>query len=198
MGALRAAEIPRVVGIGRVFEMYRTGAIERDDEVALLFAPETYQPLTVPLINVRYAVERLVRSATLNRRSGISIIEACSQLHYTERTYRNILRNSKLAQNTDVEDIIKLLRTIDLKRDDAQCLLETIVELKPSRDLPRSPVAEPGDERIAADIRVHDRESAEAAIMVWESGDCVDFGEQRALPRSSRPWSYGAQSPSGL
>src|SRR5262245_47591797 len=30
MGALRAAEIPRVIGVGRIFEMYRAGAIERD------------------------------------------------------------------------------------------------------------------------------------------------------------------------
>src|SRR5947209_1003668 len=32
MGALRAAEVPGVIGVGRIYDMYRTGAIERDDE----------------------------------------------------------------------------------------------------------------------------------------------------------------------
>ena len=70
MGALRAAEVRKVIGVGRIFEMYSTGTIERDDEVALLFDPDTHNPLTEPLVNVRYAVERLVRSATLSRRRG--------------------------------------------------------------------------------------------------------------------------------
>src|SRR5688572_13098200 len=35
MGALRAAEIPRVMGVGRIYEMFSMGTIDRDDEVAL-------------------------------------------------------------------------------------------------------------------------------------------------------------------
>jgi len=45
MGALRAAEVPKVIGIGRIFEMYSTGAIERDDEVAVVFDSDTHRPL---------------------------------------------------------------------------------------------------------------------------------------------------------
>src|SRR5439155_16197191 len=127
---LRAAEVPMVIGVGRIYEMYRTGAIERDDEVALLFNPDTYEPLTEPMVNVRHAVERLVRSATLTRDAGNAILEACAQLHYTERTYQNIFKASKLAGNLDTHDIIQLLRNFDLKRDDAQFLLETIALTK--------------------------------------------------------------------
>ncbi|RYD65608.1 MAG: hypothetical protein EOP83_07015, partial [Verrucomicrobiaceae bacterium] len=36
MGALRAAEIPQMLGVGRVYGMYRDGVIDRDDEVAVL------------------------------------------------------------------------------------------------------------------------------------------------------------------
>jgi hypothetical protein len=46
MGALRAAELHRygMIGVGRVFEMYRDG--EEDDAlVALEFEPETFRPL---------------------------------------------------------------------------------------------------------------------------------------------------------
>jgi ribosomal protein S12 methylthiotransferase accessory factor len=167
-----------VVGVGRIFEMYSTGMIDCDDEVALLFHPDTYRPLTVPLINVRYAVERLVRSATLSRSAGDAIIEACKQLHYTKRTYPTIFSNSKLAQNLDVDDIIRLLRNFDLKRDDAQFLLETIAQvIPPAAVAARSPVAEPAEGIVAPEQRAHDRESAEARVLVWESGDVVDFPE---------------------
>ena len=52
MGALRAAEVSSVVGIERVFEMYRTGLIDRDDEVAVLMNPDTQEALTEPLVNI--------------------------------------------------------------------------------------------------------------------------------------------------
>ena len=176
MGALRAAEIPKVKGVGRIFEMYRSGAIDRDDEVALLFAPETYQPLTVPLINFRYAVERLMRSTTLRREDGNALIEACAKLHYKRRTYQEIFDNSELARNKDVKDIIQLLKSFDLKRDDAQFLLETLADLK---EYPvEIPISKPEDstsESVAIETRVQTIEDINAPILVWESGDAANF-----------------------
>lgn len=172
MGALRAAEIPRVVGVGRIFEMYRAGTIERDDEVALLFDPDTFKPVTEPLINVRYAVERLVRSTTLSRDAGNALIEACAQLHYTQRTYGAIFRNSALAHNHDIDDIVRLLRNFDVKRDDAQFLLETLAQL----DAPPSvtPSLAPAEAVTrAAEPRVQATEDSDAPILIWESGDSL-------------------------
>lgn len=178
MGALRAAEIPRVIGVGRIFEMYRAGTIERDDEVALLFAPDTYQPITVPLVNLRYAVERLVRSATIGRDDGNALIDACSKLHFKQRTYKTIFENSKLSQNRDVEEIIQLLRNFDLKRNDAQFLLETLADLEaPAPVVPASVAVDPDTEVMATETRVQATEDSDAPIMVWESGDSVILTE---------------------
>ena len=129
MGALRAAEIPEMHGIGRIFEMYRFGAIERDDEVALLFDPYTFKPLTVPLVNLRYGVERLVRSATLSKDVGDALIPACSELHYRDRTYTAIFNNSSLSNNRDREEIAQLLRRFDLKREDVFSLIEELAQI---------------------------------------------------------------------
>jgi ribosomal protein S12 methylthiotransferase accessory factor len=177
MGALRAAEVPTVVGVGRIFEMYRTGLIERDDEVAVLLDPDTHQALTEPLVNVRFAVERLVRTGTLNREAGAEIVDVCARMHYTERTYRNILAHSRLAANKDVDDIIQLLQTFDLKRDDAQLLLEIISTAKAPP--PRPVVARvPYVMRTADDYqRVKVHEHSGAPVMVWESGDSLKFSE---------------------
>ena len=178
MGALRAAEVSTVIGVGRVFEMYSTGTIERDDEVAILFDPDTHRPLTEPLVNVRYAVERLVRSATLARNAGDALIESCARLHYTERTYRNILQNSTLAHNLDVDDIIRFLHNFDLKRDDAQFLLETIAIANGATAVAS---AHSAAEDVAAPTpvahRANDREAIDARVLIWESGDVVEFTE---------------------
>jgi ribosomal protein S12 methylthiotransferase accessory factor len=177
MGALRAAEVPPIVGVGRIFEMYRSGIIDRDDEVAVLINPETYAALTEPLVNVRFAVERLVRSGTLSRDDGKAIVEAGARLHYTERTYPTILSHSKLAGNRDVDDIIQLLQTFDLKRDDAQLLLETVSTAKAPQPHPsgtRAPYVHRAAEKHK---RVNVREPSEAPVTVWESGDSVSFSE---------------------
>lgn len=174
MGALRAAEIPAVIGVGRIVEMYRTGLIERDDEVAVLIDPDSGRALTVALVNVRFAVERLVRTGTLNRADGTAIVDAALRLHYTQRTYRTIIDESLLAANHDRADVIKLLETFDLKADDAQLLVETIASEHRGHD-----GSADGTARRTTKIIPHARmrEPATAPVLVWESGDRVDFDE---------------------
>ena len=55
MGALRAAEMGHygMTGVGRIFKMYASGEVQGDDEVALVFDPETMEPLSEPLVNLR-------------------------------------------------------------------------------------------------------------------------------------------------
>lgn len=50
MGALRAAELWRygAVGIGRIFESYKSGEVQDDAWVAMTYDPVTYRPLTDP------------------------------------------------------------------------------------------------------------------------------------------------------
>ena len=50
MGALRAAELWRygAVGIGSIFNAYRTGEAQDDAWVAMTYDPDTFRPLTEP------------------------------------------------------------------------------------------------------------------------------------------------------
>jgi len=50
MGAIRAAECWRygMIGVGKIFEAYRSGQCEDDAWVALSYDPETNRPLTEP------------------------------------------------------------------------------------------------------------------------------------------------------
>ncbi|HEX2730261.1 MAG TPA: TfuA-like protein, partial [Polyangiaceae bacterium] len=126
MGALRAAEVPGVVGVGRVFEMFRSGALEDDDEVAITFDPDTHRPLCEPMVNVRYAVERLVTPGTISREAGSAIVRAAKALPYRDRTYPHILRSAGLGQRADAKVLQSMLSAHDLKREDAITLLEVL------------------------------------------------------------------------
>ena len=50
MGALRASELWRygAVGVGRIFEAYKSGEVQDDAWVAMTYDSDTYRPLTEP------------------------------------------------------------------------------------------------------------------------------------------------------
>ncbi|MBO9518062.1 MAG: YcaO-like family protein [Porphyrobacter sp.] len=60
IGAMRAAELDRfgMVGIGTLYEAYRSGALVRDDAVMLVHAPAElgFAPLSIPLVDAEYAL----------------------------------------------------------------------------------------------------------------------------------------------
>ena len=179
MGALRAAEVPGVIGVGRVFQMFKDGTIERDDEVALLFDPDSFRSVTEPMVNIRHAVERLVSAETIAASVGKRIVAAAARLHYRDRAYPRILREAGLGDRSDLADLQRILRSFDLKREDAQLLLERLPEYLDRRaPEPGAPVVqlsgpEYADQMTGAEaIATFD---ADAPVLLWESGDVVEF-----------------------
>jgi hypothetical protein len=93
MGALRAAELAPygMVGNGVVFEMYRDGTIDADDEVAVPHTEDLdYRKLGVPLVNVRHAVAAAQRAGVLADAEAAAVVAAGQALHYTGRSWRDI------------------------------------------------------------------------------------------------------------
>ncbi|HEU5353236.1 MAG TPA: TfuA-like protein [Actinocrinis sp.] len=90
MGALRAAELYPygMIGHGAVFEMYRQGTIDADDEVAVMHgaAPE-YRRMSDSLVVFRYAVAGALEAGEIDRRGAETIIRHAAALHYTERRW---------------------------------------------------------------------------------------------------------------
>lgn len=50
MGALRAAELWRygAIGVGAIFEAYKSGEVQDDAWVAMTYDPDTFRPITDP------------------------------------------------------------------------------------------------------------------------------------------------------
>jgi ribosomal protein S12 methylthiotransferase accessory factor len=179
MGALRAAEVPGVIGIGRVFEWYRDQVITRDDEVALLFDPHSGRAQTVPAVSVRFAVERLCSLGTISLEMGDSLISAALKIPYKERTYPMILEAAGVANRSDSQDLMAMLQAHDVKYRDAQAVLEAIdrhrrrPETSPGRvDVTEAAASTSSTAGPARQLRPTERE-----ILVWESGDRAPHDE---------------------
>ena len=54
MGALRASELDRygMIGVGWVYDRFRTSAVRNDADVALVYSPFDFKPMTVPMVDL--------------------------------------------------------------------------------------------------------------------------------------------------
>jgi hypothetical protein len=133
MGALRASELDSygMIGVGKIFEMYRSGALESDDEVAVTFDAETLETLSVPLVNVRATLESALEKGIVTHETAGAVLKVAKKLFYPDRNYRNIVEESVkkgIIKTTEKEVLIAFFRQheVDLKRNDALLVLETI------------------------------------------------------------------------
>lgn len=133
MGALRASELDSygMIGVGKIYEMYRSGVLESDDEVAVTYDPDTMEAMSVPLVNVRATLESAIVKEVVTRKTGGAILEVAKKLFYPDRNYRNIVIESLkkgIISDKDQEKMLNLLleHEVDVKRDDAVLVLEMI------------------------------------------------------------------------
>jgi hypothetical protein len=88
MGALRAAETWRhgMIGVGRIFRLFRGGAIDGDDEVAVTYDPVTYRTVSEPLANFRLALADARQAGLITSPQSTIIIRRLKRLYFPERT----------------------------------------------------------------------------------------------------------------
>ena len=136
MGALRASELDThgMIGVGRIYEWYRDGVVESDDEVAVTFHPETLEPLSVPLVNIRTTLRSAVENGVLDPTLGDTLLGIARSMYYPDRTYAAMVKKSVdqgLIPESEQDTIIDYLihNEVDVKREDALLVIEKIKEL---------------------------------------------------------------------
>jgi len=136
IGALRAVELCDfgMIGVGEVFRMFKRGELESDDEVAVLFNPETFEAISEPLVNIRATISTLVSKGVLGAELGGKLIEIGKRLHYSKRSYESIVSEALkagLVSESEVDRLLSLLRdnAINLKKLDAIKVVEKVREL---------------------------------------------------------------------
>ncbi|CBN53948.1 MULTISPECIES: TfuA-like protein [Kamptonema] len=131
VGALRAAELHEfgMKGCGTIFEWYRDGIIDGDDEIWLTYGDDSHNfcPISEPLINIRYTLLNAVKNGCLTAEKSAELIEFAKQLYYPDRSYQQLLKSPVLQQLSplDFAEIKTYLMTqqVDLKRLDAMQVL---------------------------------------------------------------------------
>lgn len=123
-GAIRAAELAHkgMIGVGRIYEMYKDRKIIDEDETVCLFGPKEreYLRLSEPMINLRETFKSALSKKVVNERQYQVLIDIAKALHWRNRSLDNILYEAeeagvpmdvlarlKVVFNTDYQDIMK-------------------------------------------------------------------------------------------
>lgn len=143
MGAIRSAECWPVGmrGIGCVYQLFRDGIIESDDEVAVTMDPDNeFTALSVALVNVRYAVKELQSRQLVDQERAGLILTVAQGIFFSERQWSHILRHAGI--NDSKDQIKKVCQGIDVKRSDAILALNQFSRLIASDEPSHQPQSE--------------------------------------------------------
>lgn len=134
MGALRAAELDAfgMLGVGRIYEAFRDGVLEDDDEVAIVHATaeDGYRPLSDAMVNLRRLCADALEAAVIDRRTHDIVVDVAKRRFYPERHVTVALRDA--AEAGADQDLLDGLRgfarrsSFDQKGEDAIALLDEL------------------------------------------------------------------------
>jgi TfuA protein len=134
MGALRAAELDTLgmEGVGEIYRLYRDGVLTSDDEVALVYDPETFLALSEPLINIRCTIRAAERAGVIRPEAADLLEEIAVALYFPDRTWETIWSEARGKIPPDeIQGFRDFLETfaVDQKKSDAIGALTRTKEL---------------------------------------------------------------------
>lgn len=136
MGALRASELDThgMIGVGKVYEWYRDGVIESDDEVAVSTNPDTFEPISVPLVNIRETLKAALTSGLVSKEEYDGLLKLAIDTYYPDRSYFGLVKEGVkkgLIPEEKKKSVLNFCtgNEVDIKREDAVLVLETVKKL---------------------------------------------------------------------
>jgi hypothetical protein len=98
LGALRAVELEKfgMVGIGKVFELYKSGRLDADDEVAVTFSPDgDYRLQSEAMVDIRYNLFLARKRGVIGTRTKKLITTVAKGIYFPHRNYADILDQAR-------------------------------------------------------------------------------------------------------
>ena len=98
LGALRAVELEKfgMVGIGKIFQLYKTGKLNADDEVAVTFASESdYQLQSEAMIDIRYNLYLAHKKGLISEKAKSLLVKLAKEIYFPHRKYMYILEEAR-------------------------------------------------------------------------------------------------------
>jgi hypothetical protein len=133
MGAVRAAELHPygMVGIGEIFEAYRTGRFEEDDEVTVVYAAakEGYRELSTAMANIRFALKHASELGLISAETREILVAAVKTRFFADRSWQALFADARSLPEVSTSELQALQAWIadaqpNQKRQDAICLLQ--------------------------------------------------------------------------
>jgi hypothetical protein len=123
MGALRAAETWKfgTIGVGQIFTMFRDGILDADDEVALVYERDTYRNLSIPLVNLRAALDMATAANVIDKQEKDDLLLRIKSLYFPSRSHQALY-----AMSPRLRDYFSAVAPPDIKRDDALEMLQVM------------------------------------------------------------------------
>jgi len=183
MGALRAAELHGLgmIGHGRIFQWYRDGVLDADDEVALTYGPAElgYPSLSEPLVNIRATLETAVPDI-ISRDALRELVGLARARYFPQRSFLALLASDVVAAwpGERRAALARLVteRRVDQKRLDAVAALAAVAGnadgARPVGDMPVRSLWE--HQRLLAEGFAPDGGGVDAAAMARRAGLSAD------------------------
>lgn len=136
MGALRAAECDRfgMIGIGAIYEDYRSGRRNADADVAVLHAPAelAHAALTVALADVDATLDAMAANGQATAEEHAALHEAARRLNFRDRSWKALILEAGKGGACG-EDLGARVRAniVARKRQDCMELLEYVARVEP-------------------------------------------------------------------
>lgn len=146
-GALRAAELENdgMVGVGKIFEWYRDGILEEDDEVAVILGQDAktgFRSLSVALVNIRATLNAAEDQGVLEPDSNKTLVRLAKSLFYADRNYpalADLARSSGEIDGAEIDawEAFRAEKEVNQKRDDAIAMLGEMARIRARHPGPR-------------------------------------------------------------
>jgi hypothetical protein len=104
MGALRASELDRcgMIGVGWVYDHFRRCAVRRDADVALIYSPLDFKPMTVPMVDLEYWLEQAGAAGLIRNKERALLLNVARNIFFAERTLDRLMGALRGAIGGDV------------------------------------------------------------------------------------------------
>ncbi len=125
LGALRAVELEKfgMIGIGKIFELFKKQVIDADDEVAVTFTEDEHKLQSEAMIDIRFNLFLAQRKGIIDENIKKKICRVAKNMYFPHRNY------------CDIIDLVKKkYPTLDSKLDSLRSYLETERQSLKERD----------------------------------------------------------------
>ncbi|MHB8272600.1 TfuA-like protein [Bradyrhizobium sp.] len=108
MGALRASELDRsgMIGTGWVYDYFRRCAVRRDADVALVYSPFDFKPMTVPMVDVEYWMEQASAAGLIGARERARLLKVVRDIFFADRSLDRLMDAARRAIGGDMLDTL--------------------------------------------------------------------------------------------